>query len=132
MTLGARAIALDDEQRVMLVRHTYKAGWYLPGGGVERLEIAEEAARRELAEEAGLAADGPMSLFGVYANHANFKNDHVLVFRAGPVRPCPPDSAGEIAERRFFAYAALPDGVTPGTRRRLEELFEGAPKSPTW
>lgn len=132
MTLGARVIALDEVQRVMLVRHAYKPGWYLPGGGIEALEVAEEAARRELAEEAGIAAQGRLALFGFYANHANFKNDHVVVFKANAFSPCPTDSAGEIDGRDFFAYDALPDGVTPGTLRRLGELYEGKPISPTW
>ena len=34
MTLGVRAVVIDDAGRVFLVRHTYVAGWHLPGGGV--------------------------------------------------------------------------------------------------
>jgi 8-oxo-dGTP diphosphatase len=39
---------------LLLVRSSY-AGWHLPGGGVRRGEMPEDAARRELAEEVGLA-----------------------------------------------------------------------------
>lgn len=132
MTMGARVIAHDGAGRVLLVKHTYRDGWYLPGGGIEAMEIAEDSARRELAEEGGLMAQGPMALFGVYANHANFKNDHVIVFETSTFTPCPTNSAGEIAERGFFAMDALPDDTTPGTLRRLQECFAGAPKIPTW
>lgn len=41
---------------LLLVRCSYRAGWQLPGGGVRRGEMPEAAARRELAEEIGLAA----------------------------------------------------------------------------
>ncbi|MEM9842987.1 MAG: NUDIX domain-containing protein, partial [Pseudomonadota bacterium] len=36
MTLGVRAIVENAEGQVLLVRHTYTPGLYLPGGGVER------------------------------------------------------------------------------------------------
>lgn len=132
MTLGARVIALNADRHVMLVRHSYWPGWHLPGGGVEPRETVETAARRELAEEAGLEPDGPLALHGVYANHAHFPNDHIVVFIAAAVRACASDSAGEIVERGFFGVEALPEGVTAGTRRRLDELFSGAPRSPDW
>ncbi|HZW47654.1 MAG TPA: DNA mismatch repair protein MutT, partial [Microvirga sp.] len=32
MTLGVRAVVLDDRWRVFLIRHTYVPGWHLPGG----------------------------------------------------------------------------------------------------
>lgn len=132
MTLGVRGVATDEAGRVLLVRHTYIAGWYLPGGGVESGETAEEAVAREMAEEGGVTPDGPMTLFAVYINLPRFPNDHVLLYRLPEWRACPPASDGEIAERGFFPLDALPDGATAGTRARLAELFGGAPVSPTW
>jgi 8-oxo-dGTP pyrophosphatase MutT (NUDIX family) len=40
--------------------------WFLPGGAVERGELPEEGARRELVEEAGLDVDGDLELVGAY------------------------------------------------------------------
>ena len=40
--------------------------WFLPGGLVEPGEGPEEAARRELAEEAGVEIDGELELVGCY------------------------------------------------------------------
>jgi 8-oxo-dGTP diphosphatase len=41
---------------LLLVRSSYRSGWHLPGGSVRHGEMPEAAARRELAEEIGLAA----------------------------------------------------------------------------
>lgn len=132
MTLGVRILCRDDEGRVLLVRHTYAKGWFLPGGGVESGETAEQAAIRELAEEGGVEVIGALTLFGFYANHAYFANDHVALYIADRWRPCATRSFNEIAERGWFAPDAPPADATPGTRRRLAEVFANAPISATW
>jgi hypothetical protein len=48
VTLGVRAAVIDERERVLLLRHTYTTGWFLPGAGIERGETAEEVLRREL------------------------------------------------------------------------------------
>jgi len=53
---AARAVVLDDADRVLLVRLEFPhwIGWAMPGGGIAEGETDEEAIRRELAEEIGL------------------------------------------------------------------------------
>ncbi|MDP2293190.1 MAG: NUDIX domain-containing protein [Actinomycetota bacterium] len=54
---AVRAVVLDPEDRVLLVRFEFPnvgTRWALPGGGLEPGESDHEALRRELAEEAGL------------------------------------------------------------------------------
>lgn len=131
-TLGVRGVAQDDHGRVLLVRHTYREGWYLPGGGVESGETAASAIHREMMEEAGVEPVAPPRLIGFYANHAVFKNDHVALYAIDEWRACAPDSVHEIAERGFFAPDALPEGATPGTRRRLAEVFAGVAPADHW
>ena len=132
MTLGVRGIATDNEGRVMLVRHSYVAGWFLPGGGVESDETAADALAREMAEEAGVLVTAAPTLLGVYSNAPGFRNDHVLLYRVTDWRPCPPSADGEIAERGFFALDALPEGVSGGTRARLNEVFADASRNAYW
>jgi len=131
MTLGVRALVCDEAGRVLLVRHSYAAGWHLPGGGVERGEIAAQAALREAAEEGGVQGERA-ELIGFYANHANFPNDHIALYRIAEWRPCEPRGGSEISEHGFFARDALPSETTPGTRRRLAEIFDGAPQAEHW
>lgn len=55
-TGGVRAIVLDEENRMLMVKqhHDGKDIWMVPGGGIEEGEGAREAAVREVKEETGL------------------------------------------------------------------------------
>ena len=132
MTLGVRVLVQNDAGEVLLVRHTYVAGLYLPGGGVERGEPAEEAAKREVAEEAGIVLIDAPVLLGIFSNHAAFRNDHVLLYQAGKWQQGETDNAGEIKEIVWTDPNNLPGDVTAGTRRRLEAVFNGGPESLYW
>lgn len=132
MTLGVRIIATNEEGQILLVRHSYIQGWFLPGGGVEKGETAIQAAVRELAEEAGLEATGTLSLMSVHANFKEFKSDHVFLFRAEAWVPCPAKQNGEIVEIGWFSLRALPSDTSPATRARLAEHFHGQPISQHW
>jgi len=58
---GAAVIAIDDQQRVCLLRqYRHAAGgwlWELPAGKIDVPETPDHTAKRELQEEAGLTAD---------------------------------------------------------------------------
>ena len=133
MTLGTRTIVLrKDGAEVLLVRHGYAPGWLLPGGGVERGETLEDAARRELREEAGIVAEEAPQLHAVFLNDAQFRGDHVACFVVRRFREEGFTPNAEIAEARFFAVADLPEGTTAGTRRRIAEVLGRNSPSAVW
>ncbi len=132
MTLGVRGVVVDAEGRVLLVKHTYLHGWWLPGGGVDRGETTQAAVVRELREEAGLIARSPPRLLSVHSNERFFPGDHVLVFRIDAFDMTVRTSHGEIAEIGWFAPDALPEDATRATHDRLAEIFGGAPADSNW
>ena len=132
-TLGVQGIVVDEQGRILLVRHSYVSGWHLPGGGVERDECLEEALLRELREEAGVLADEKPEWLGIFANFQRSPGDHVAVYIIRKWhRQSEPSKSLEILERRFFALDALPAGTIDGVRRRLQEAFAGRPVSNAW
>jgi ADP-ribose pyrophosphatase YjhB (NUDIX family) len=126
MTLGTRTVVIDDESRVLLVRHTYAPGWLLPGGGVERGETIHEAALRELREEAAIIAGETPQLLGLYLNDRQFPGDHVAVFVLRRFHQQTFRPGAEIAEVRFWPAGELPERTTAGTRRRIAEVLSGS------
>jgi ADP-ribose pyrophosphatase YjhB (NUDIX family) len=125
ITTGVRVMVLNGDQ-VLLIRHTYQGGWFMPGGGLKRNETLEEAARRELREETGLTV-GRMDVAGVFTNVFEGKTDHVVLFRTETDAQPVPDSP-EVAECRWFPISALPEGLGRGSRQRIIELARpGAP-----
>jgi 8-oxo-dGTP pyrophosphatase MutT (NUDIX family) len=133
LTLGVRAVVIDADQRVFLVRHTYVRGWHLPGGGVEPGETLVAALTRELREEGNIEVIEPPLLHGIFYNRRVSRRDHVALFVVRSFRqPQPPVPNHEIAAHGFFAMDGLPDGATAGTRARLTEVLLGTPLDQLW
>lgn len=133
MTLGVRAMLLK-QQEIVLVRHSYVPGWYLPGGGVEAGESFAEALAREIEEEAGARLTGAAQLFGLYRNGRVDRRDHVALFvcrdwESVATRKVP---NLEIAALGSFRVDALPEGTTEATRSRIREVLGGEPVSVDW
>jgi ADP-ribose pyrophosphatase YjhB (NUDIX family) len=133
VTLGVQGIVVDDASRVLLIRHGYRAGWHFPGGGVERGEEIEEALTREVLEETGVVILQPPRLVGIYSHFDDYPGDHVILYRIDHWRrDCIPAPNAEIAEDGFFAFDGLPETLSPGTSRRLKEVFGKAEQSSAW
>jgi 8-oxo-dGTP pyrophosphatase MutT (NUDIX family) len=131
-TLGARALVIDGQGRVFLVKHSYIEGWHLPGGGVETGETIGEALARELAEEGNIRLTRAPRLHGVYFNKRVSRRDHVALFVVRDFVQEPPRPNREIVAHGFFARDALPEDTGRATRARIAEVFDGAPLSELW
>jgi ADP-ribose pyrophosphatase YjhB (NUDIX family) len=133
MTLGVRAMVVDGENRVLLVRHGYLPGWHFPGGGVEVGQTLVEALAAELLEETNIRLNGRPALHAIYLQRAVSRRDHIALFvvrafeRLGPRKP-----DREIAEIGFFPLDSLPEATTAATRRRIAEVLGGAPADSIW
>jgi ADP-ribose pyrophosphatase YjhB (NUDIX family) len=133
MSLGVRAIVIDADDHVFLVRHGYVSGWHFPGGGVEVGETCLESLKRELEEEAQIVVEGPPALHGLFLNTQSSQRDHIAVYVVRSFRLLGerrPD--WEIAEARFFPRLGLPEETTRATRARIAEIFDAAPLSERW
>jgi 8-oxo-dGTP pyrophosphatase MutT (NUDIX family) len=132
-TLGARAMVIDGQGRIFLVKHSYVGGWHLPGGGVETGETVLAALTRELAEEGNIQLTGQPVLHGIFFNKRISRRDHVALFVVREfLQEGKPVPNSEIVEHGFFAPDALPEDVGRGTRARIGEVLDGAAVSELW
>jgi ADP-ribose pyrophosphatase YjhB (NUDIX family) len=133
MTLGVRAVVIDQAGAIFLVKHSYVAGWHLPGGGVEVGETLREALDRELEEEGNLVLTALPALHGVFFNARVSRRDHVAVFVVREFRQDrAPAPNREIIAHGFFAPDALPPDTAAGTRRRIAEVLNATPPGERW
>ncbi len=106
-TVGAVCVIADSDGRLLLVRHSYRLRWGLPGGLIARHEEPAAAAVRETREEIGLEIeliDSPQVTINTGFQQIDF------VFRARPVSGSSPSpSSAEILEVAWFAIDDLPE-----------------------
>jgi ADP-ribose pyrophosphatase len=98
-----------DDDHVLLVRqHRYVQGenhrWEIPTGGVHQGEAPEQAAQRELAEEAGYRAEHLVHVSSYYTSKCICdETAHIYVGVALIPDKAPPDDT-EFLERRIFPF----------------------------
>jgi 8-oxo-dGTP diphosphatase len=108
-TVGAMCLITRSDGARLLVRHSYRQGWGVPGGLLKRGEGAADGARRECLEEVGLAIvleHPPTVVVEPSARRVD------VIFRAQPadgvsteVEAC----SAELLEARWF----MPDEMPP-------------------
>lgn len=127
----AACALVERDGKILLARHSYVAGWLLPGGGARRGEPAQDAIMRELKEEIGLTRAAPPQLFGLYSRKAGWATNVIALFLLREVeftfRP-----NLEIREVQFADPTAPPPRTPPSVRRRLAEFSGNQPLGPYW
>ena len=133
LTLGVRALVIDGSGRVFLIKHSYVAGWHLPGGGVEAGETMTTALTRELREEGNIELSGEPAFFAIYFNRRASRRDHVALYVVRAFhQSAPPQPNHEIIAHGFFALDALPEDTTRATRARIAEVLQGRAIADLW
>jgi double-stranded uracil-DNA glycosylase len=143
---AVRAVVLDEAERVLLVKFEDRTGqvwWATPGGGMDERESAEQALRRELAEEIGLDEFelGPE----IWAREHTFawdgrilrQHERIWLVRVSHHDPAPRvDLAAElVADVRWWTREELEASIETLVPERLPQLLRelqetGPPREP--
>lgn len=120
--MGSGVLITDDAEAVLLVKPTYKAGWEIPGGLVERDESPREAASRECREELGRdVAIGELLCLHYVASTGTFVDGLMFVFDGGQAAD-PEDyvlPADELSHVAFVPSQSLGAYLVPPLAARM-------------
>lgn len=116
---GCCVVITNSAGEVLMLRHSYGPPvWALPGGGVDKGEDPEAAARREVLEELGMELGAVQSL-GVRSEQVSNSPHTAYLFTAICDAEPRPDQR-EVIEARFFPADVLPEPLGRITSARLE------------
>ena len=128
---GVHALVVTPDRKVVLVRHTYRTGWYLPSGGVKKGEQPEQAIVRELGEEIGLSSFGALVNAGRYENRPDHRRGQLTFFILEDARYRFRPSL-EIESAAEFDPWSLPPDCANLACKRIGEWREGRPFGHDW
>jgi ADP-ribose pyrophosphatase YjhB (NUDIX family) len=115
LSLGVKAVLLDGDGHVLLVRPADSLVWTLPAANVLRGETAEDALRRMLAHDFSIMLEAPPACIGLKAFPAARPNAHWVILAVRHWRQNDPPSHRETSglEAGRFDTTRLPANVDP-------------------
>ena len=120
-TVTAGAVITDDQDRVLLLEHVFRAGsgWGIPGGFIGTAEQPEAALRRELREEVGLELE---RLEIAFVRTLRRPKHIEIIFRCraqGKARP----RGLEVKSAAWFPLEALPETLSEDQRQLINRTL---------
>lgn len=122
LKIGVFAVILNSKNEVLLLKRRDKDMWNLPGGGVEKGELYENALLREITEEIGKIVPLYWKLYKAYFKKK--QKEIVLVYRVGlsSFEFTPNEEAVEIG---FFNLKELPLNLFKSHKKRILDIMKG-------
>lgn len=116
---AAGCLVVDKEGRILLGKRADSGQWACPGGHVEELESFDDAALRELREEAGIVGKDPKELVAAHYHGYDSKTFLIEAFK-GKVK-----GNGELLALQWFQPHELPwKEMTEYTHDAIKKLMQ--------
>lgn len=109
--VSLKAVMLDEQNRVLVVKESGRTSWDLPGGGMEHGETVGEALARELHEEVGLTGEFDYEVIGIDDPHVLAGRDIYQIRLVIHVMPAnaPRGKGSDADEAQFIDPVTLKD-----------------------
>jgi len=124
--MAAGCIFFNAENKVLLVKPTYKDGWEIPGGVVEDNESPKNACQREVLEEIGLKVSVKGLLivdYNSYPQESHKTESLIFIFDGGVLSDKELSTINvdeeEISGYKFFSVDGLPEDMNHSLRNRI-------------
>ncbi|MFJ3790387.1 NUDIX domain-containing protein [Kitasatospora sp. NPDC090091] len=132
---AAGVLFFDEEDRVLLVKPTYKPGWEIPGGYLHAGETPSEGAAREVKEELAITPPIGRLLVADWAPHPTEGDKLLFVFDGGVLPADELDRIAvdqvEIGEYAFHTADQLDALLIPRLARRVHAAHAAKTQSKT-
>jgi|HigsolmetaAR206D_1030411.scaffolds.fasta_scaffold08578_2 ADP-ribose pyrophosphatase len=127
--MAAGALILDQNDRILIVKPSYRSDWLIPGGIIEADESPLQACARELHEEVGLELPISIPLCIEYSAGDEKRTESMQFVFDGGI--CPPEllaqirpQAGEIEQVKWASFEEAQQLLNPRLALRVRHAYQ--------